>query len=340
MEYRSVKGYTGAAQLGFLFVFLGVGFICAGMVQALIGFKMVPAGTSFEQLPDAMLKAMKDPKYVSYARLSQVLGTFFLMCIPAVICSWIAYGRNKFWLGFNRYINPYQLMIGFLIIFTANIMASSLDEVSRAAISHFPSLNTTAKQLEDVYNEQVLAISNLQSWPEFFMALAIMAFFPALFEELFFRGTVQQLFVRWWKRPLIAIIVTSLLFSLIHGSIYLFISRAILGFVLGLMFYTTKNIWVNVIAHFLNNALALVQLFSMSRSKHAVDVNNIDPKLEWWFGIIAVFALFFLFRFLQRYSVQNVYRINAKEQLLIAETNAYPFAHKETNDLGNQQTNA
>ena len=36
----------------------------------------VPAGTSMTDFADAMLKAMKDPANVGYARLSQVIGTF------------------------------------------------------------------------------------------------------------------------------------------------------------------------------------------------------------------------------------------------------------------------
>ena len=55
-------------------------------------------------------------------------------------------------------------------------------------VMHFPHLNEMAKNLENAYNDQVVALSNLKSWPEFIMAIFIMAFFPALFEEVFFRG--------------------------------------------------------------------------------------------------------------------------------------------------------
>jgi hypothetical protein len=336
MEYKSVKGYTGAAQLGFLFVFIGAGFILAMITQFIIVMKMVPAGTGFEKLPDAMLTAMKDPKNVFYSRLLQVSGTFFMLFIPAVIFSWISNGRNKFWLGFNPYINLYQVLLGFLIVFTAGIMASPLGDLTKAILVHFPSWDASAKKLDDIYNEQALIMSNLKSWPEFLIGLFIMAFLPAMFEEVFFRGAMQNFFVRWWKRPIIAIIVTSLVFSLVHSSIYLFLTRAALGFVLGLMYYKTKNIWTNIIAHFLNNAIVLAQLFSMSNSKEQLDMSKVDPKIEWWLGIIAAGILVFLFRFLNKYSVKNIFKINAKEQLLIAETSSNPFAKNETNKLGNQ----
>lgn len=335
MEYKSVKGFTGAAQLGFLLVFVGLGFILAGGIQFLIGIKMVPAGTSLPNMGEAMLKAMQDPKNVSFTRLAQISGTFCLFFIPAVLYSWVSNGRNTFWLGFNRHINLYQVLIGFLIMFTANIMASPIEEMTKSLLTHFPALDATARHLEQAYNDQVLALSNLQSWPEFFMALVIMAFFPALFEELFFRGAMQQLFVNWWKRPLLAIIVTSLLFSFIHGSIYLFFSRAVLGFVLGLMYYKTRNIWVNVIAHFLNNAIAVAVLFSQSRAAGKPDPSAIDPKVEWWFAIIAIGIIIFLFRFLDRYSNKNRMRIHAQEEALWVKESTNPFLMTETKEFGN-----
>ena len=336
MEYRSIKGFTGVAQLGFLLVFVGLGFVLAGGAQLLIGLKIVPPGTDIKDMGTAMLEAMKDPANVFYTRLAQVLGTFCLLFIPAILFSLLVNGKNKFWLGFNGNFNLYQVLLGFLIMFTANIMASPLEELTRSVVAYMPSLDASAKEMEKTYNEQVVMLSNLKSWPEFITALAIMAFFPALFEEMFFRGALQQLFVRWWKAPLVAIIVTSLLFSFIHGSIYLFLSRAVLGFVLGLMYFKTKNIWINVIAHFLNNAIALAQLFSMSQSNQKIDVSKIDPKIEWWFGIIAIGVLIFLFKFLNKYSEKNRLKINIKENLLLAETRSNPFAKSVNDQIGNQ----
>lgn len=42
MQYRSVKGFTGFAQLGLLIVFLGLGFLLAGGAQFIIGMRLIP----------------------------------------------------------------------------------------------------------------------------------------------------------------------------------------------------------------------------------------------------------------------------------------------------------
>lgn len=329
MQYKSNKGYTGFSQLGMLLVFVGLGLILATIVQLIIGLQIVPKGTSMLQLEEAMMTAMKDPKNVQTIRLLQIAGTFCLMFVPAVLFSWIVNGNNPFWLGFNKYFNVQQVALGFVIIFSANIMAGPLQDFSEKIVSYLPSLEITAKSLEKLYNEQVKALSHLSGLPDLFLALIIMAFFPALFEELFFRGVMQNLFVKWWKKPILAIIITSIIFSLIHMSIYLFFSRIVLGFVLGLMFYKTRNIWINTIAHFLNNAIAVLQMYALSQNttKSDIDVSKLDPKFDWWMGLLALIVLYFLFKYLDRFSEENKMKIYTQEQsLLVNETQGNPLA--------------
>ena len=316
MQYKSNKGYTGTGQLGMLLLFLGVGVIIGSLVQVIIGMSLLPAGTPIAEMGDAVLKAMQKPENVNTIRLLQVVSTFIIFFITAVLYNWVCNGKEPFWLGVNKYFNPYQVILGFLIIFAANIMASPLQELSEKLVANFPSLDQLAKKLEDTYNEQVNLLSNIKGIGDLFLALLIMAFFPALFEELFFRGALQSLLVKWWKKPLLAILASSIVFSLIHMSVYLFLSRLALGFALGLMFYQTKNIWINTIAHFLNNAIAVAEMYSMSGSKEKIDLSKLDPKVDWWMGLIALLVLIGLFKFLQKYSEGNLVKINGKEKEL------------------------
>ena len=317
MQYKSVKGFSGGSQLGILLAFLGLGFILAGLVQFFIGMMLVPAGMPFSKMGDEMMKAIMKPENVVYARLSQVLGTFFLLFVPAFLYLLICHGRNKFWLGFNSHINPWQILIGFFLIFCASIIAAPLADISKNLLTHWPGLNEMAKKMEEGYSEQIVVLSNLKSWSEFLMAIIIMAFFPALFEEIFFRGALQNLLERWWKAPLMAVIVTSLLFSLIHMSVYLFLSRAILGFILGLIYQHSKNLWVNIIAHFLNNVVAVIQLFWISRHNGKIEVDKLDPKFPLWGGLIAVGITYGLFLLFNKVSAKNRILVGFEEQNLL-----------------------
>lgn len=314
MQYRSVKGMNGASQAAILLVFLGVGFVLAGLVQMVIAFPLIPAGTPIDKMADELVKALMNPAHVTAARLSQVLGTLFLMLVPSLLYLWICHGKNLFWLGFNRHINVRQIILGFFLIFLANILAGPLADLSKAVVSQFPSFDKQAKLLEDAYTQQAMALSNLKSWGEFFLAIVVMAFFPALFEEIFFRGAMQELLERWWKKPLLAIVFTSIVFSLIHMSVYLFLSRFILGFVLGLMYQRSKNIWVNVVAHFLNNTVAVIQMFWISRHASKVEVDKLDPPVPWWGALIALAVTIAFFWLFERVSAKNRKQIAFEEQ--------------------------
>lgn len=323
MSYKTVKGFSGAAQLGILFIFLGLGFILAGLSQFVIGMQMVPANTATTDLPTAMLKAMTNPANVNTVRFLQVSSTFFLMFLPALLCSWVTNGFKRFWLGFNPYLHIKQVGLGFLLIYAANIFAGPMAELSKEIVAGMPSVKAMADGMEKTYNEQVLLLSNLNGWGDYLLSIIIIAFFPAVFEEVFFRGALQNNLTKWWGKPILAITVSALLFSFIHLSIYLFISRFVLGFVLGLLFYHSKNIWVNIIAHFLNNAIVLTQIFYMSKQNQKIKLDDLDPAIPWWAAAIALAALTGGFIIFKKISAENRVKILHKENLLSAQ--ADPF---------------
>ncbi len=318
MEYRSIKGFTGLAQLGFLFAFVGFGFILAGIVQYLLTSSILPQGakiTDIETVKTAILSAQN----VGTARLMQVLGTCMLFFVPAILWNYVSNGKNLQWLGFNKHFSGFQIAIGFMIIFAGSYAAAPLADFTKYILTHFPKINEIAKQAEAEYNQQVLALSNLKNGIDYVVALFIMAFFPALFEEVFFRAVVQKFLTKWWAKPIVAIIITSILFSLVHWSIYLFLSRLTLGLVLGFMYYKTKNIWVNVIAHFINNAFALTALYVMKLQKQKIDLDKLDPKVHWSMGIVAIIALVGLFLLLTKYSQKNVRIISNEEEMYLQD---------------------
>lgn len=92
----------------------------------------------------------------------------------------------------------------------------------------------------------------------FLANLLVMAFLPALGEEFLFRGILQRLLQRWWRNIHFAIIVTALIFSILHLSFSGMFPRWVLGIIFGYLFYFSENIWLPVTAHFINNGLAVL----------------------------------------------------------------------------------
>jgi membrane protease YdiL (CAAX protease family) len=197
MQYTTIKGYSGFGAFLTLFLFLLAGVFLGFVVQVVIGFQMVPSGTSLDALPNELLKGMKDPKNLGLVRALQVMGTLTMLFIPAILYNLVVNGKNWFWLGFNKHITVTQIAIGFGLIFMANVLAAPLAELSKLVVANFGELEVMAKKMEADYNEQVILLSNLRNWGDWALALLIMAFFPAVFEEVFFRGAMQNLFEKW-----------------------------------------------------------------------------------------------------------------------------------------------
>lgn len=303
-------------QLAILLGLVGLGLIISQFVIVLIAVKAI-GGNGADALanPQALINALMKPENAGYAQASQIAGTFFMMFLPSLAFILICY-KKLLWAGFSRHFNFLQILLGFFIMLTANYMAGPFEDISKWALSHFPSIDKTAKAAEDLYTQAVVSMSNLKGWDQFILAVFVIAFFPAVFEEMLFRGVIQNFITKWTHKATLAIIITSLLFSLIHASYYLFFSRFILGYALGLLFYYTKNIWVNIIAHFINNLIALSVLFYSNLHNKAAAVNQAEIKLPVWsIGVTAV-ILYVLFVLLIKVSKDNVNRIGLKENLV------------------------
>jgi uncharacterized protein len=328
MQYKSVKGFTGWGQLGVLCAFTGMGFVLAAFIQSYFMDKALgPTTLPFDEKIEAGMKALMQPGNENYAQLAQIFGTLVLMFIPSLAYILICHKRF-FWAGFNKHFTVVQIVIAFFLILIANYFAVPFEQITKSVLSHFPSWDKLAKAAEDLYTQAIGSMSSLKTGSQFFVAIFIIAFLPALFEELFFRGVVQNLFVRWWKKPLLAIIVTSILFSLIHASYYLFLSRLVLGFVLGMLFYYSKNIWINVFAHFANNLLALAALFYANTHPAAqTNLTEIDKQIPIWSLPITGAILIGLFILYKKHSKAGSEAVTTKENILLAEAN--PFAAYE-----------
>jgi len=123
--------------------------------------------------------------------------------------------------------------------------------------------------------------------------LLVIAIIPAVGEELLFRGYLQQRMTHWLGKPHVAIIITAILFSAIHMQFQGFLPRFALGLVLGYLFYWSGSLWLPIIAHLLNNAMAVTFAYP-TFSDYAYLAENTATWQEAFFSFMAVGLLVFL----------------------------------------------
>ena len=88
------------------------------------------------------------------------------------------------------------------------------------------------------------------------ISIVLWAVIPAICEELLFRGVIFQGLLDKYK-PVFAMLIGGALFMLMHGSLQQTLYQFILGVLLCLVYYLTKNIFYPMLVHFLNNAIVI-----------------------------------------------------------------------------------
>ena len=127
--------------------------------------------------------------------------------------------------------------------------------------------------------------------------LFLMAVLPAVSEEITFRGVLMKLFkvrgerleVRGESIPHLAIWCSAILFSAIHMQFYGFVPRMLMGALFGYMLVWTGSLWVPILMHFTNNAMAVLLYFvSLRAGWDMEEVDAIGTNDTLWLGVVSM----------------------------------------------------
>jgi hypothetical protein len=294
------KGFTGLGQLGILLGLLGVGLILGSLLAGVIWQLMT--GQPMLKMADDMLK----PEYSGAAKMVQGVNTFLVFFVPAVVFAFFCFRNGWIALGFGSPMHWKIAGIGLLLLLCSGPMIDALTTINKS-IPIPAAARAFFEKMESAYEAQVKVIAEVKSFPQFLLSLFMIALLPAVFEEVLFRGGLQGILQRWLKKPWLAIVITSIVFSAIHASWFGFLPRIALGVVLGGIFYYTHNIWYSILVHFANNAAVVAYMYYLHLSGKPVSVSS-EPSFPIWVGLVAAVALFLLFRWLRNSAKAEVPR--------------------------------
>lgn len=167
-----------------------------------------------------------------------------------------------------------------------------LGELNHIIIGWMPGLYeevlASEKQVEEITQ------SMLSSYEHHLPVVVItIALVPALFEEFFFRGVLQRLFMKT-KGAHTAIWMSAAAFSLIHFQFLGFIPRLVMGAMLGYITWLSGNWWYSALVHFLNNLAGVVlfiQFGSMELQEEGVGWTLIYPLVAAIFLCVWAFLM-------------------------------------------------
>jgi len=238
-----------------LFIILA-SFLIVFIIGIAIGIPLFKV--NFAEL-SSIITNYSDPNNLKFLKYLQTIQAIGLFIIPAFIIGYFFHQKTLRYLKFN----PIGFYAGMLVIL---IMISALP-----AINFFAMLNSKMQLpafLSELENWMKQKESSAQALTEAFLKMDrlgslwfnifMIGILPAVGEELIFRGVIQRLFAEWTKNIHWGILIAALLFSFMHLQFYGFVPRMILGILFGYLFYISESIWIPILAHFINNTMAVV----------------------------------------------------------------------------------
>jgi uncharacterized protein len=158
-------------------------------------------------------------------------------------------------------------------------------------IPFFSSYLNKAKEFFDVLEETTIKIVKSYSVLEFIIVTFVIAFTPAICEEMLFRGFVLKNLEKFSK-PAVTIFLSGFLFAVYHFQPFNIIPLIILGSYLGFVVYYSDSIFTGMAVHFLNNFFAAYYLFLYGKDEFDIPEINNSQVLNYL--VISVISIIFL----------------------------------------------
>lgn len=310
MIAESFRNASPLLKIFFVFFAILIGFLVfmvLGLVIAIPAF-----GIELSALEQAF-----DPSKTENIGLLKFLQSMYsigLFAFPPVIVAWFFSGRVWNYLKLNIRPNLLLIVLSGIIVFTAIPFINFFAEMN--ANIHFPEwmsgFENLMKQLEGDAQRVTKSFLVTDSFSVYLVNILVIAIIPAIGEELLFRGIFQRLFHEWSKNIHVAIWVAAFFFSAMHMQFYGILPRMVLGAFLGYLFYWSGNLWLPIIAHFFNNAIAVTVFYLNNDVTEKAETlgTGEGASSQVLLSVVVVSALIYLF-----------YRISKERKLKLQPSN-------------------
>ena len=183
---------------------------------------------------------------------------------------------------------PYYILLSFLLVF---IVTPFIDGIGLWN-------NSWTFESEQIYrtiektSTQIMQGFLMNTTPSgLIINIVVIAFLPAVLEELFFRAAMQKTMISLVRYRFLGILLTSIIFSLLHFQLFSCIPRVFLGLFLGYLYVISQNIIVPIIFHFINNLTVVVGSYLFYSNLIEFDINKLGSVYNPLLFIISILLI-------------------------------------------------
>ena len=283
-----------------------IGIIIAAILSSVLIFAIISVaysliqGDGLESIT-GFLNNLDDVSGRNKTRVFLMLNHLFTFIIPAILIAIILTSKQaKEYLSLHKPPKLINIGLGALLI----ILAYPFIQKSYEWNAMLP-LPEWMLAMETDTNESLKGLLTMKHFGEFALNIFVISVIPGIGEELLFRGVIQKEAYRW-TRPGVAVWIAAILFSAMHMQFQGFFPRLLLGASLGYLYLFTKNLWIPIVIHFLNNALPIVSMYFFDTD--LADLSPEDsPKIPLILAIASLLLTIALGLYIQKRNNETAY---------------------------------
>lgn len=201
-------------------------------------------------------------------RIMTLMQAIFLFIVPALLMAMTSTRLPATLLGLDRR-PPLRAILIILITMAASVPFMNRVIEWNEGLQLPASMASLEEQLK-LMEEEARATTSLllggTSIGALIVSILIVGVMAGLSEELFFRGALQRVIGSTRVGRHAAVWIAAIVFSFMHFQFYGFVPRLLLGLFFGYLLLWSGCLWLSVIAHAFNNALAVTVTWLGERS--------------------------------------------------------------------------
>lgn len=277
-------GKTAIFQLIILLLLILAGAVFSSLIAMGIFFMEYGFQADIMRYPD-MLRLMQ---------LLSALGTFLF---PAMATAWLCSNNPKEYLSIGKMPagRMLLLLVVSLFLFSPTITLTGMLNRQMELPSFMEPIENWMRAQEDAAEQMTLLLLKGDGIITLLFNLVVIAVAAGVTEEFLFRGTLQRIIGGWTRNHHAVIWGAACIFSIFHMQFFGFLPRLLLGAYFGYLLYWSRNIWIPVFAHFVNNAFAVLSMSDTYLKENEFITGDISAHNLLPYTLVAIVSLILFF---------------------------------------------
>lgn len=270
---------TPALKIALTLLFCLTGLLISMLIGSIIVFSIYGSvALTYLSNPNPVV-----PEAIAVLKILQICQGIGLFILPGFVLAMYFSTNPLRYLGFNRISLNLGLLAALAVVvaFPAiNLLASLNEQV------HMPQWMIDMEQKAQVLTKAFMSVN---SFGGFLLNIFMIAVLPAIGEELIFRGIFQKIFTELTGKVVWGVIISALLFSAMHLQFQGFLPRFALGILFSYFYLWSGSLWLPIIAHFINNAIAIIGYTMIYKGTLPAEAENVGGlSVLWPLGIMSL----------------------------------------------------